>query len=740
MNEREACVVGTKEIVSLFLLGVFLGYMPLLFNARFYFLDDMQHQYMPVFYNIGRCLRLGEFPFFSLTNWLGGNFLGEQQFGLLNPVSLLSYFILPSIPSLAAGAAVLACFYYGALCSGFYFLSRTYEIERPAALIAAITITTSNFIAYFFASSWIAYLIGLSWLVWAWGYIRLIEFSSKSFLLAVVFSYLTITTGCPQVSLLLGFVIALTVLEKGSEKNYRGSGLAVAALVSAILLSMPSLIPSLSRMSNMSRPTGVFNNEFLVPNLHNMLAMSFPLFHGRIFWAKIYRFLTLPAFYCAWYIVPLLPFLQWKEMNKNRSAIFLATGVALILLATQGPEQFGPARWPFRFIPFFHMFVVLFFFKLLKPNLQRTPSRKTYALSILLLALVLVMAWQKMPVGFEWSVALECCTALLLALAVLRKTVAGFYAVLIVVSLLFFVATRAQFIDNTQFYANWGMPSEVGEHALTDEVPRAYTMYLGDVGDTADKDRLKEFQTGNMPIEYGAPTIGGYSPIGHSTLQRTLCMSGFGETCPDAVVNLFPVQGTGTSDGATDIGNSKKVLISIRNSLGDRDKALADLMRINRLIVMKGAWLDNATPYLKDWRVEYDGRVTQRFVRDLPNDDLPGTVSWVSPGVKLEALGTPHATREKLSIGPHDNNAHIIFSRLWWPGYRAQYNGTDIPVRAEMGIFASVYLPADSTGGTLLLSYLPPHLILSLVLALLGCVLMVLCLWSHRISIRQRWA
>jgi hypothetical protein len=264
------------------------------------------------------------------------------------------------------------------------------------------------------------------------------------------------------------------------------------------------------------------------------------------------------------------------------------------------------------------------------------------------------------------------------------------------VSLLLFAATHALFTTNTDV-PDWGVPARVEAGLLPNAAPGAYTLYLGWLGHPADIARLDEFQTGMMPRMQEAATVNGYTPIGHRFGTGFLCMNIFGETCPELGPRLFERDpGTG--------------------------RPYVDLLRINRLIALKGPHLNRLRPALgNDWQLEFDGLRTQRFVRALPNAGLPGTVAWKSPNASVEAAGPARAAIERLRIaGSRGEPTTIVFARLWWPGYEAEFGQEKLAVRAHRGIFAAVDVPAGQEGGTLTLRYRPPHLALGIAAAVGG--------------------
>ncbi len=64
-------------------------------EPRFFYWDDVQHTFAPVFYAIGERLREGDWPATTLLLWQGGFLVGEGLYQLFNPISLGIFAILP---------------------------------------------------------------------------------------------------------------------------------------------------------------------------------------------------------------------------------------------------------------------------------------------------------------------------------------------------------------------------------------------------------------------------------------------------------------------------------------------------------------------------------------------------------------------------------------------------------------------------------------------------------------------
>ena len=665
-----------------FMAGAALGYIPEIINAGFYFKDDAQNQYMPVFYNIGRCLRHAELPLLSLTNWFGGNFLVEHQFALLNPVSLLLYAVLPSFFKLSDGAAFLACFYYGILFSGCLFLARSYRIPLGGAFVVALAFSVNNFIAYWYALSWMPAFFGIAWVVWAWAFMIRCSHSRCDWVLAIVFSYLTITAGFPHVSIFWFLVAGLLCLHKIYTRDRSGLLDLLFVTIITLCLCLPTLIPLFSAGGLVARPNEFSNSGIFVPDLRDVLTLSAPMHRSLMMvMSNQPTDTTMPFFFCAWFVVPLLPFLRWKMAGSDRETMFLLILLGLVLLLVLGPERTGPVKWPFRYIPFFHLTLLLFVFRSLDENMASYRKVSLITLSFLLTGISFFMSWQKDALHFDPLMPVLIPFFLILAIIAARKEPAFLYLVLASTTFFLFLETRVLFPSNI-FFTALGMDRQ-GTSPQVNPLPSSYTIYLGTRGDLQDPARLKEFQTGNMPLELGTPAINGYSPLWHRSLMRLLCMDTVGMVCPDAIDKLFSVE-------------------------PETNSPLVDLFKINKIIIMKEKYLSRMEPYLTGWKMVSNDHYTMTYTRNLPHPDLPGTVAWIPDTLTILAEGQSVPTKESFRVMPHNSDAPVIFSRLWWSGYHAQLNGMDLVVKPLMGVFVETKLPASDAVQELTLSYTPP--------------------------------
>lgn len=120
--------------------------LPLLGNPYFYFADDFQTFFLPIFQEIARQLKSGHFPLMTDRTWYGGALLAEYQFAVFNPISLALYVVIDYFDRLDRAAAAYALFHISVLAGGIFTLCRGLRIGRPEAAVAALAGSTSMWV------------------------------------------------------------------------------------------------------------------------------------------------------------------------------------------------------------------------------------------------------------------------------------------------------------------------------------------------------------------------------------------------------------------------------------------------------------------------------------------------------------------------------------------------------------------------------------------------------------------
>jgi hypothetical protein len=217
--------------------------------------------------------------------------------------------------------------------------------------------------------------------------------------------------------------------------------------------------------------------------------------------------------------------------------------------------------------------------------------------------------------------------------------------------------------------------------------------------------------------------MAGYSPIGHVGMDKSLCVETHGAACPSAGKRLLATSAEGLP--------------------------LVDLLRIDRVVAYKGHaikskfkppvhrsdWfsvydngLDAATQRQleSDWRMVSEDRQTRTYTRRKPIDWAPGSLAWQSRGMQAVSLPGARATQEDVMVSRRNGSGDtIIFSRIAWPGYYAEFEGRPVRVTTRDYFLLAVDLPDGHGVGKLTLRYRPPLFVPSLFVCLLGFLMLV---------------
>jgi hypothetical protein len=133
-----------------FLVAISIICIPLAFDPYFYFNDDVQTQYIPVYREIGAAYARLELPLLSGEIFHGDNFLLEYQYGLFNPVSIIISVLIYIVHRGDLGVDILraliflSCFmalFFLAERSGFVLNMRRSRRPRHAAFPGSFTST-----------------------------------------------------------------------------------------------------------------------------------------------------------------------------------------------------------------------------------------------------------------------------------------------------------------------------------------------------------------------------------------------------------------------------------------------------------------------------------------------------------------------------------------------------------------------------------------------------------------------
>ena len=138
-------------------------------DPRFFWNDDYQMTFIPVFEEVNRAWRAGEWPLLTQGSWVCGNLAGEYQYGTFSVFingCILAIWSL-GLP-LAGKAAAFAIVHEFVLATGAFMLARSRGLAPPLATFVASTSGAVAKARAWAATNWIAGLTSFAWLPWAW--------------------------------------------------------------------------------------------------------------------------------------------------------------------------------------------------------------------------------------------------------------------------------------------------------------------------------------------------------------------------------------------------------------------------------------------------------------------------------------------------------------------------------------------------------------------------------------------
>jgi len=686
-------------------LGVLAIAVSFIIDPRFFYIDDKQAFFIPYMTDIAAQLLQGELPFLSLSTVFGGNYSIDWQHGLLNPISLLSYLLVHSTHNMQLAGAFLAAMYATILSVGIYLLARSYSIAPKPALLFTLVIATNNFLLYWAGSSWHNHLSGLTWFVWSWFFIQQCGNRTVYGPLGLMIStYLLLTSGFVQAALAACMLMGVFLAQALRDHNFLKLLDILSGGSIALLLALPSLLPAFFTFSYSARESSVSNNEFLTPSIGDYLLGGAAAYLSKI--PSYSGNWHTPIFYLSWLFPPLLflinPANAYKLLIKLAPILLLL--IPLLLLGT-GAENLGPIRYPFRFIPFVHIAAGIVLFSLLFESgpLEITAKRKRYAQSIIVL-MVIAASLEKPSVS--GNLVAGILTLIFLSLAIARYQQQGknaFLCILFLSTILIFFVTHFWEPINLDI-ADWGGPSQRDPESLPSiKNFHGYSLALGPITPHTTSPSGPELPIAATGILKGTYTFNGYTPFGHKALQQELCIGERTQTdCPEGVAKWTE------SDPQT-------------------STSLLDLFKISQITAQYGMWWDGIAPRLEaTWHSVKKGNEVEIFERNTPIT-LPGTLSWHPKNIQLAAAKPLRNQHESLTIEKNPDGGRLIFARLFWPGYKASFNGEPLEVIAHRGFLVAIDLPANATG-QLKIWFRPPGLFLGLGAATAGLLLLLLYL------------
>ena len=689
-------VVGAGSVG---LLVAVLAQVPALVNPSFYFWDDSAAQFLPMWHRLGERLLAGEWPLgLDPDLWMGGNLAAEALFGIWNPVNLLDCLLVVWIGDLAVAATVIKTQFLVVLGVGVYVLCREYGATRAVASVLGTALPVSGFVLYFQAASWAGGLLGFAWIPWVWWALR--RFGERRSIALVPWSlcFLCASAGDPYGVLAMCFVFAGLLIESVVRKT--GAVRRLVAIGIAVALVLPLIFLPLVLTGSVSWRSGLelFNVGQLVPGIGDLLNASMPTFLPQILSFGSFR-MTVPATYLAWFVVPLLPWLNWRTVARDwRTCTAPVVIAGCYFLLCLGPSNAWLFRWPLRHVAVLHLAVAVLFAVALSHGLcsNRVRQRVFWTAGLLLgCAYLSFAAWPSQSPKHLVSFGVICGLTgfVLIARSSLARAIVLQFgtAVLLVLQLWWFPANRD--------VATYNFPADVRELRERFGQGRGTVVQIAQFERIAGPDIAAQrpwhhLLFGNMPAVADVRSLSAYTGIGFKALHERLCLSYNGSICAAGYPRLWSMDETGV--------------------------VLADQLKADSVVVQRKLIDAPIAPH--GWSFFERNSEVVALRRNAPASWPAGRLS-AARGVGVlddDGKGATEVVRVHRDQG---RGGRLLFARLAWPGYEATVDGQATRVRATSAGLLEVDVPPGRVDGSVKVTWAPPGSGVGAFLACLGAVL-----------------
>jgi hypothetical protein len=723
-----------------FLVGGFAALF-LIGQPGYFWHDDSQLGYLPLFADVARSLREGEFPLISPYSWHSGALAGEYQAGVFS-VWLVGWvcavFAIPI--ALPLKAAFLAVLHLGVLAAGTFRLARRLGLRPEESLLAALVASLNGWVFIWGAMNWFGHLAAVAWLPWVWWALdRALQDRGGigRIVVAGVFIYLAVTAGWVFVVPMMGVVTAWLALRswRGGRRWRELWPLAASWLV-GLGLSAPAWLMLLQHGSSTLRGQAELtslNWEWSVPPAALPgLVFPFLMVPWRVFWLGDLPHASVEL---AGGLVPLalIAAAWWRFGREYTRRLGWELGLTVVaLLLAMGPGV-GNLRWSFRWLPLFFLALgltgarSLALLRLRRPESDAARSVRPAVWAVTAMLAVCVAAticswWPRpMVLGLGLTLAL-CCLPWIIA-EQRGPAWAGWGACVAALAMFRVTCSKPALL---LCVCSWDIPDQRADaHRLKPDVCYLSLFERDDIIGDDGRGQGADLYPGNLPLLAGVRCIHGYSPLQSPGLTAWLEIAPQGYADSDAIQRIL-AQETGP-------------------------EGLLALLGVDGLIVAHGHADD---PRVDGWEVGYRGEssvVLYRRDPPSPRARVLHGVEWFTdtdqirrrlsakrtgaPPQLMEggpsggSVGTGSAavritgetrTRVQVQVTATDQDGEIVvaLAQPWYPGLEAHFDGRPIPVhRLNMMQPAVVLSPGSS--GELVVRYRPWSLVWGVAIALL---------------------
>lgn len=719
-----------------------------LFQKDFFCVDDASYEMLGFFRQIGHIWSEGKIPFIVDSIYLGGNEMIDLGKGIFLPQNILVSLIASHFHYVLLPGLILAFINIVLVSLSALIIARLFRLYKCYAYTLAAFVVIQPVFLYQYLGAWWNAANGQAWAMVSIATFLLLRknYSKINIILNFISVIFLLSAGWPHGVIGYAVFVGITLVFefKQSGKLNKVVYLSIPAIL-AFIFSFPIYSEYIFSHDLTNRVSG-FDSSFraFIPSWSTIILGFFPTFYDYIAGYGSYKLILVPLGFSTLYLPMVFFYRNIKELwQRDNNLKWFCTLIIVFFLLSQMPAQFGPLRWPFRFLPFISFFISLAVFYILQyahiiQNKEVILNKKIYISLYIILGGLFIF----LPVyaGFD-VLALILSLVLMLFLferdlfnfkkSILANFNKKYFLVILFAScLVFFNSWNLHpFYVVLQIFSIWllilspkiierkssfgmmgltllilllflnGLPTmggyyqrhtEIAEHIhVPDNVNlQGYVLSLPLNTNLKQTRQLNDIASAQFGF-YDIKSINGYSPVGNRRLEK-----------------ILPVNQT-----AHGIFTSKLALENILQSTKGFNVCQAVLMRISTIIVNR----DDYAAFSHQFKQCGYSEVQSADSRSDLYVSLPFTLTkgWGnnSPFVYPDLAGVRIVKHENntdwVQIPEHKDNITLIFPRLWWYGYSAKIDDHILSVTADSsGSLVQVSVPPDFNG-VLRLSYFP---------------------------------
>jgi uncharacterized metal-binding protein len=693
--------------------------IPVIFNHRFYFYDDTQIGAYPIWIEIGRMLRSGQWPYFSAEGWQAGNYAAEGQWGIFSPMTLGIGLLSTFFDNALIFSTLVKIGLLATASIGIFLVSRSFGSLPPWAFVAGVASTLAGFTVYLDSPSWVTGLMVWAFLPFVWWSIRRMCYQHKSPLPVLISGYLLVTVGYVHGTIMMVLLFVACIVELLIRRNWKSILRTAGAGVILGLVAFAVYLPGVLTLQSTARQTVIANTNFLTVDLTGLAGSTLPSNLPQVaswWWGP---FAPAPLTYVAWFL-PLFALVYFKRLRRFIPTISsLPIYLVLSLALTLAPSDLGPLRTPVRLMPYVCLAALVLLCVSLSLARVEQVSRIRWASTAALFVSSVYLGWTGRPEVWTVSarMALIMAAGFAVAALVLKKVRTktnsdGVLACVLVATSLALAFPQHYYFPNPPVQ-DFKLPSDTSKYATQLSGSKGQAVVVG-TPSALDSSIWTESLVGNMWYLNPGSVHNLYSPIQNAAYSQDLCIGSRGETCKELATKLFEIDPT-------------------------TGKPLADLLRVDTVQIVRdaadvsGAELAKSHPPA-GWSVASRSPDTVMWTRDTPLGSV-GAPVYTSEGIEIDRVSNSNTTVSFEVKEAPATGGTVTMGRIAWPGYSA--NGASItdPLR---GYLLTVKVSPDMVGKTITVTFQPPGWAFELG-SLIGALLLG-AVWSviHTARVQRR--